>query len=591
MKYKGDPYQVEYAAILDVDVCREGMWNWNEHDKDMLEEMALTYDPSVLRAKVIKDHEYYGPAFGHVLGLHIEDDATPEGSFHLIAKVGFLESGKSMVESGEYNERSIGYAFFHPTPGLPYLWEFSLLGANTPAVTGLKPIIFEENEIPQLMQQLAIDRVNEGMSEDALARQLSWERDDDFIYQHIRNKSRFKDKSIRTVGIDEEAGILAKVGKLKPEYVGEGNKDAMVAQTVMFVRDKGWTLGKAKTWVGERQLAQMTVVINSVVPYQDLSLADEELEWDNEAAENRRREWAGGEDNTNWDKYRTAYLWYDSEDKEVFGGYKLPIGDIVDGNLKAVPRGIFAAAGAVGGARGGVDIPDADLAGVKTHLEKYYAKMERKAPWQDSISIPLEGVENINSESNTGGKTAMTDVSKDATDEVKTPENMLVVEAGATADLSKQANEARLEKERQERDAQVRLTKEIAELKSQAANSRYESIQSQVRTMQAEGYVTTEQVEMGLADALAATPDIQILVGDKQMFPRDIFLNALRVGGRVKLKHEISKDILEGNVDDPLAKARAKGIDTTNAEKVKKLMDGGMTESKAIDKVYREVKR
>jgi len=126
--------------------------------------------------------------------------------------------------------------------------------------------------------------------------------------------------------------------------------------------------------------------IKAVVPFQDLPLADMETPWDGDAARSRVREWAGGEDNMDWEKYRKAFVWYDSENPELFGSYKLPIADVIDGRLKAVPRGIFAAAAAVQGSRGGVDIPDRDIAGVKNHLARYYEKMDRTPPWSSESS-------------------------------------------------------------------------------------------------------------------------------------------------------------------------------------------------------------
>ena len=51
--------------------------------------------------------------------------------------------------------------------------------------------------------------------------------------------------------------------------------------------------------------------------------------------------------------------------------------------LKAVPRGVMAAAGIMEGARGGVDLPDDDIDRVKSHLAKYYAKMDDTPPWDE----------------------------------------------------------------------------------------------------------------------------------------------------------------------------------------------------------------
>jgi hypothetical protein len=34
------------------------------------------------------------------------------------------------------------------------------------------------------------------------------------------------------------------------------------------------------------------------------------------------------------------------------------------------------------GARGGIDLPKADIGRVKSHLAKYYQKMDEAAPWE-----------------------------------------------------------------------------------------------------------------------------------------------------------------------------------------------------------------
>jgi len=126
-----------------------------------------------------------------------------------------------------------------------------------------------------------------------------------------------------------------------------------------------------------------------VVSFQNFGLADRALAWDATAAEKRIRSWAEADDEPNA-KYRRAFVWYDAENDETFGGYKLLIADIVGGEIKAVPRGIFAAAGVVQGARGGVDIPDSDRPGVRSHLGRYYAKMRREFD-DDTIVAPWEG--------------------------------------------------------------------------------------------------------------------------------------------------------------------------------------------------------
>ena len=119
----------------------------------------------------------------------------------------------------------------------------------------------------------------------------------------------------------------------------------------------------------------------SVPTFQDLPLADRDRAWDGDAAEKRVRKWAGAEEKPNA-KYRDAHAWYDAHKPENFGSYKLLIADVVDGRLKAVPRGVMAAAGVMDGARGGADVPAKDVDRIKSHLARYYSKMGDEPPWE-----------------------------------------------------------------------------------------------------------------------------------------------------------------------------------------------------------------
>jgi hypothetical protein len=120
----------------------------------------------------------------------------------------------------------------------------------------------------------------------------------------------------------------------------------------------------------------------AVTAFQDLPLADRDREWDGTAAEKRVRAWADAQDEPNA-KYRDAHVWYDADAKENFTAYKLLIADVIDGRLQAVPRGVFAAAAVMQGSRGGVDLPDKDRDRVKSHLAKYYEKLDDTPPWED----------------------------------------------------------------------------------------------------------------------------------------------------------------------------------------------------------------
>ncbi len=144
---------------------------------------------------------------------------------------------------------------------------------------------------------------------------------------------------------------------------------------------------------------KLDIQTKKATAFSNLPLADRQASWDANAAVGRVRKWAGGpnKEDVDWGKYAKAFLWYDAEDAESYGAYKLPFADVIGGTLKAVPKGIFAAAAAIQGARGGVDIPSSDVAGVKAHIEKYYAKMREEfeddnitAPWKSNEDIELK---------------------------------------------------------------------------------------------------------------------------------------------------------------------------------------------------------
>lgn len=134
--------------------------------------------------------------------------------------------------------------------------------------------------------------------------------------------------------------------------------------------------------------AQITNV-KSVVDYLNLPLAERDFNWSADEAEARIREWAGGKkENINWDKYKKAFFYRETEESENFTDYKLPYADIINGKLTAIPRAIFTVAGVLQGAMGGVDISEEDENAVKEQVEKYYEKMRKEfedeeiiAPW------------------------------------------------------------------------------------------------------------------------------------------------------------------------------------------------------------------
>lgn len=191
----------------------------------------------------------------------------------------------------------------------------------------------------------------------------------------------------------DEAYALLKAGALDAMSIG------------FSIPTGGWEYDDAKRVrvIKEADLWEISLVtfpanpkarISSVkanVPFQDLPLADRGRSWDGTAAEGRVRQWAGGGTNIadmDWGRYRQAFLWYDSDNPENVTSYKLGVADIINGTLTAVPRGIFAAAGVLLGARGGVDIPEEAKRRAISHLERYYSKMDMESPFK---AVDMEG--------------------------------------------------------------------------------------------------------------------------------------------------------------------------------------------------------
>jgi HK97 family phage prohead protease len=175
---------------------------------------------------------------------------------------------------------------------------------------------------------------------------------------------------------------------------------ALDAMSIGFAIPPGgaeWDSAKGVRTISEVDLWEISLVtfpanhraritrVKAAVPFQDLPLADRGRAWDSTAAEGRLRQQAGGGTSLtdmDWGQYRKAFLWYDSDNPEAVTSYKLPIADVVNGTLTAVPRAIFAAAGALLGARGGVDLPTGARDRVISHLERYYSKLDMESPFK-----------------------------------------------------------------------------------------------------------------------------------------------------------------------------------------------------------------
>lgn len=119
----------------------------------------------------------------------------------------------------------------------------------------------------------------------------------------------------------------------------------------------------------------------AVPPFRKMPIAEASTAWDGTKAVSQAREATGSEDEPSA-SYKTHFFYYDADAQDSFGAYKLPKALKIDGEFKYVPRGLAAVVGAIAGARGGVDIPDADKEKIKGQLNRLYRMMGREEPFK-----------------------------------------------------------------------------------------------------------------------------------------------------------------------------------------------------------------
>lgn len=132
---------------------------------------------------------------------------------------------------------------------------------------------------------------------------------------------------------------------------------------------------------------RMDALLAAAIGSSSLPIGDRERAWNASAA---RKRMAGDGDSPDTARMRQGHFYLDSDaDPDTVGAYKLPFADVLDGTLTAIPRGIFAAAGAIQGARGGANIPEGDVDRIKSKIAGYYGKMRAKFD-DDSIVPPWD---------------------------------------------------------------------------------------------------------------------------------------------------------------------------------------------------------
>ena len=137
-----------------------------------------------------------------------------------------------------------------------------------------------------------------------------------------------------------------------------------------------WAMNQAATVTGYKAAAN-----NKTLP-----LAEKELPWDESAAHKRVKAWAEAKGTMDWSQYGQAFLCLNNQAPEELDSkrFMFMIGDIVDGELKAIPRAIVSAACLIQEAKADPADPELPKAmdEIKNTIAQYYAKLDMTSPFE-----------------------------------------------------------------------------------------------------------------------------------------------------------------------------------------------------------------
>ena len=136
----------------------------------------------------------------------------------------------------------------------------------------------------------------------------------------------------------------------------------------------------------------MSFTVNSS-GWRGLPLAPRDAIFDNDDAVKRIAAWAATDQGLDVNKLRRAFMWYDPNLPPTDPtSYRLPVGDIINGELTLIYHAVYAAAALLSGAHGGLPgVSDEDRSDLKNVISDIYPEMARefndssiRAPWDRS---------------------------------------------------------------------------------------------------------------------------------------------------------------------------------------------------------------
>lgn len=233
------------AKVLDVDLLPSGehtdaFGNVSETSLKKLNALVDSYNPDLHKASVIVGHSSDAafmngmipsdklPSYGWVQSLYIDDDNVLHGLIE------FVDEAIDWIERKLYDYRSIGLygdeSPYSPTQGQPYVRHVALLGAQPPAIKGLRPL-------SELAQE-AYSENNGGVEIVTLTKKRAFTEEED-----RENPATDPDQ---TQSVAPEAEDKPEVFQDEEEQVAEESEQTTVAET-----DSGDAEGAAPDSEGE----------------------------------------------------------------------------------------------------------------------------------------------------------------------------------------------------------------------------------------------------------------------------------------------------------------------------------------------------
>ncbi len=196
--------------------------------------------------------------------------------------------------------------------------------------------------------------------------------------------------------IHTSVGVFLEVEELeKPQTNSQGEEFTWIARNMFFDHDAilldsvgaaqpADGVGMAVNSAGEEVEIERTVLaVNTVKASTTLPLADSGHTWNKGSALKRVKSAIGAEEapNATFGRY---HLWFDAENDENFGAYKLPFVDIIDGEAHAVPAALRNAAARLGQTDGPTD---AEKDRIRRVIDGYLDQLRANADGESFTSI------------------------------------------------------------------------------------------------------------------------------------------------------------------------------------------------------------